>query len=298
MRTIFSLVFVAFSFFCHAQVSTFNYFPKVDPNYQIIHYQNFSLAYSEKHEQAVWVAYELTKEEVETKVVDRKNNFREDPHILTGSASLNDYQNSGYDRGHLAPAADFVFAEQAMSECFYMSNMSPQLPAFNRGIWKKLEEKVRELAIENSSLFVLTGGVLNDSCTRIGTNAVAVPASFYKILLDYKLPAIKAIAFLMKNEASDDALHNYVVSIDSIETLTGLDFFPELEDYLEEQLEQTVIVDEWFPKEGKQKDAAQSEIDAPLSMQCKGIAKSTGKRCRIRYGLSNDYCRHHQDQGN
>ena len=107
------------------------------------HQTGYSLEHNEKTEQSFWVAYELTKEEV-SGTVKRKDAFRSDPTISTGSAVLSDYKGSGYDRGHLAPAADMKWSKKVMSESFYMSNMSPQDPSFNRGIWKKLEEKVRD----------------------------------------------------------------------------------------------------------------------------------------------------------
>ena len=106
------------------------------------------------------VAYELTAQEVQG-IVSRSDDFRADPEIITGSAALVDYRGSGYDRGHLAPAADMKWSEEAMSESFYMSNMSPQAPGFNRGIWKSLESRVRSWAVENGTVYVVTGGILS-----------------------------------------------------------------------------------------------------------------------------------------
>ena len=111
--------------------------PKPIIGEQIVNHLGYSLSYNEKNEQASWVAYELTADQVRG-TVKRKDSFRSDPLIKTGSASLSDYKGSGYDRGHLAPAADMKWSTTAMSESFFMSNMSPQLPGFNRGIWKKL----------------------------------------------------------------------------------------------------------------------------------------------------------------
>ena len=117
---------------------------------QLVTHLGYSLSYNEKHEQANWVFYELTIDEV-LGSIKRKDQFRADPNIKTGSASLSDYKRSGYDRGHLAPAADMKWSSKAMSESFFMSNMSPQTPSFNRGIWKKLENLVRKWAVENKS---------------------------------------------------------------------------------------------------------------------------------------------------
>jgi endonuclease G len=93
-------------------------------------------------------------------ITKRKDNFRSDPKVKTGSAALSDYKGSGYDRGHLAPAADFKWSATAMSESFYMSNMSPQVPGFNRGIWKNIESTVRNWAVENDEIYIVTGPVL------------------------------------------------------------------------------------------------------------------------------------------
>lgn len=120
----------------------------------------YALGYIEYHEQAAWVVYKLTRDEVQTKVSKRKNRFKEDPEIPTGSACSADYLRSGYDRGHLAPAADMAFSERTMADSFYYSNMSPQHPKFNRGIWKKLEEQVRHFAVREGEVYVVTGPVL------------------------------------------------------------------------------------------------------------------------------------------
>ena len=131
-------------------------------------YTGFDLGYNEQYEQASWVVYVITREEVESGQVDRTDNFRPDTSISTGSAELKDYRGSGFDRGHLAPAGDMKWDRTAMSESFLMSNMSPQEPSFNRGIWKRLEEQVRNWAIEKDSLFVITGPVLESLVSSIG----------------------------------------------------------------------------------------------------------------------------------
>ena len=128
---------------------------------EIIQHTGYALKYNEQYEQAEWVAYQLTIEEVNGNY-ERSDNFRKDSHISTGSATLKDYRNSGFDRGHLIPASDMKWSPDAMSSSFYMSNMSPQDPSFNRGIWKKLEEQIRSWAVENREIYVVTGPVLTD----------------------------------------------------------------------------------------------------------------------------------------
>ena len=212
--------------------------PSHTSNHQIIEHSAYILQYNEKYEQAEWVIHLLTKDRV-TGSFERIDNFRPDPRVTTGSASLADYKGSGYDRGHLAPAADMNWSENVMSESFFMSNMSPQKPGFNRGIWKSLESIIRTWAIENDEIYIVTGPVLSDNLSTIGTNKVAIPAYYYKIILDYKEPEIKGIGFVVPNESSKISLNKYAVTIDSIENLVGIDFFPVLEENIESKIELT-----------------------------------------------------------
>jgi endonuclease G len=224
-------------------------FPSSLVSCQLIRHTHYSLCYSEKHEQALWVAYILTYNEL-FKDADRSDDsFIPDDKVSTKTALPNDYATSGYDRGHLAPAADFSFSESALAETFYMSNISPQVPDFNRGIWNELEQRVRFWVKKEKSLYIVTGGVLynNNQLKKIGRRTkISVPTHFYKIIVDLQLPEIKAIAFLMENQASEKSLQSYVVSIDEIENLTGLDFFPKLPDELEKPLEASISIGKWF----------------------------------------------------
>lgn len=214
---------------------------------EVIHHEFYSLSYNEKHEQAEWVAYELTKESLIIPNVKRTGNFRPDPKVRKASASDRDYRGSGYDRGHMAPAGDMAFSEKAMSQTFYMSNMSPQIRNFNGGIWRELEETVRDWAYQNKHLYVVTGPVLKGPMREsIGPNKVSVPDKYYKVILDYTKPEYKAIAFLMSNEISYQPLAKYAVPIDEVEAVTGIDFFPFLlEDELENRLESQFDLDDW-----------------------------------------------------
>jgi len=230
----------------------------------IVSHTGFTLSYSEEHEQAEWVAYELTKDELRG-AVERTDNFRADPNIDSESASLSDYRGSGYDRGHLAPAADFSWSEKAMSDTFYFSNMSPQKPGFNRGIWRSLESLVREWAIRDEALLVVTGPVLREVNYRtIGANDVSIPKYYYKVLLDIEEPELKGIGFILPHESSSDSLSSFAVSIDEVEQITGIDFYHAIEDSLEERLESSYNRTLWFDGEdySVQKQEVQVE-DAP-----------------------------------
>ena len=211
---------------------------------QIIKHDFYTLSYSEKYEQSEWVAYELKKSHLSKSNLDRPY-FIDDPLVETGSASWKNYKRSGYDKGHLCPAADRRFSRAAFDETFYTSNISPQLNDFNAGIWNTLEQKTRYWAAKYDGLYVITGGVLCENLESIGNENVAVPDYFYKILLDKSRGEYKVIAFLLPHEASEKPLYNFVVSIDEIEKRTGIDFFPNLPDAIENKLEENSDYKKW-----------------------------------------------------
>jgi endonuclease G len=210
----------------------------------IICHSGYCLAYDENYKLAKWVAYELTFAETQGTYA-RNDKFKPDPLILKNSASLADYKKSGYDRGHLAPAADMKWSAEAMRESFYLSNMSPQDKSFNRGIWKKLEEQVRDWAIENTAVYITTGPILEKGLPTIGPNQIPIPKAFYKVILDYSQPDIKAIGFIIPNQGSSSPLSTFVLSIDSIEKQTHIDFFSKLPDEIENRIEQTACTQCW-----------------------------------------------------
>ncbi len=213
---------------------------------EVVQHAAYTLCYAEAYEQPYWVAYRLTSSNIRG-AAERENDFRPDPEVDSGSATPDDYRGTGYDRGHLAPAADFKSSPVWMSESFFMSNMSPQAPDFNRGIWETLESRVREWVRRDKLFYVVTGPVLKRGLPRIGKrNQVAVPDQYYKIILHLRSPEARAIAFLMRNEGSDKPLKSFAVSIDKVEQVTGLDFFPQLPDELEATLESTVDAQRWF----------------------------------------------------
>jgi len=194
---------------------------------QIVKHQYYTLSYNEKFEQAEWVAYELKKEYLKNGNYKRPY-FTEDPSVTTGSADWRNYKKSGYDKGHLCPAGDMEFDQKAYNDTFYTSNISPQDHDFNSGIWNRLEQKTRYWADKYNDIYVVTGGILKDSDKKIGTEKVAVPKYFYKIILAKTGKEHKAIAFLVPNQDSDQSLYDFVVPIETLEKMTGIDFFPNL----------------------------------------------------------------------
>jgi endonuclease G len=148
---------------------------KIDEDNQIREYNGYIISYNETCEQANWVYYVSKPSDLIGDRTRRRNNFRVDDSIKTVTAELKDYRGSGYDRGHLKPSGDEPTDSTQMSETFYMSNISPQEPSFNRGIWKKLENRVRAIVMESDSVVVITGGVLKEGLKTIGDNKVCVP---------------------------------------------------------------------------------------------------------------------------
>ena len=210
----------------------------------IVYHDNFALSYNESYEQAEWVFYELKEENV------NKGNFKRpyfisDPKVKTKSADYRNYKNSGYDRGHLCPAGDMNFSKEAFDDTFYTSNISPQKNDFNSGVWNRLEQKTRYWSQKYNDIYVVTGGILSDDLKTIGSEKVSVPKYFYKILMDETDGEYNMIAFLVPHENSKRPLYEFVVSVDEIEKMTGIDFFPALSDTIEKELEKRSDYKSW-----------------------------------------------------
>ncbi len=220
------------------------------------------IQYDEEKEQAKWVAHVLSPGIIEGNL-SRTNDFRVDEKVKTGTTSDEDYflktevpggdakyDGYGFDRGHLAPSADFRWSGTAMSESYFYSNISPQLADFNRGTWADLENNLRSYVFRNpeSYLLVVTGPVFLQDLKRVerSPNKVAIPDAFFKVAVDVNLQ--KGVAFLLPHYADLKSPENYCLSIDSLETLTGINFFPALEDGLESTLESDNHFENWIPE--------------------------------------------------
>ncbi len=220
-----------------------------DEKYEIYDRTYYSFAYSTEYNGSFWVAYILTKKMVKTDAVDREDEkFARDPQLSEDYAVTSDYTNSGYDRGHLCPAGDMNFNQTAMTETFFLTNILPQKPKLNRGIWKELEEQARLWAIENDSLYIVVGALYDENPKTIGKNKIAVPSKFYKVVADIsKKDGYKAIAFIFENKdySSDDYFMNYALSVEELEKLTGIDFFYNFQNKDVEQIEITLNKNHW-----------------------------------------------------
>jgi endonuclease G len=202
----------------------------------IIDYPGFTVSFNSKHHQPNWVAWELTAEETKG-TLPRSNEFAQDPNV-EGCPTLADYRGSGYDRGHMAPAADMKWSEAAMQACFYLTNMSPQAAALNSGAWKKLEDKCRDWAVRDSAIIIVCGPVLTDRITKtIGDTKVSVPTRYFKVILAPYANPPRAIGFIMNNGKVEGGMQQAAVSVDEVERITGFDFFSELPDDIENEVE-------------------------------------------------------------
>jgi endonuclease G, mitochondrial len=217
---------------------------------QLVRHEGYTLRYRSDYKSPDWVAYPLLAYELTGDANRDGTSFKPDLTVDGGTALPSDYTRSGFDRGHLAPAGDFKFSQRMMTETFFMSNITPQAPQFNRGIWKELEEQVRAWALRDGGLYVITGPVLRPGLETIGKqNEVAVSEYCYKVILYCRKPDIRMVGFLLKNEPSNEPLQTFVVPVDKIEAMTGLDFFPKIPDDLERTLESkppTTVAAQWF----------------------------------------------------
>ena len=195
-----------------------------------------------------WVAYELTSEETGGNRSRDGIEFRMDPDLKGCTQAMReDYSGSGWTKGHLMPAADAAFSSNTLAETFYFTNICPQNETLNAGDWQYLEKRVRQWANRYGSVWVVTGPIVGENrYGTIGDRDVVVPDSFYKALLVRKKNgSYSAIAFVMDNDDDRYYLKDCSMSVDDLETLTGLDFFPALDDAVEEKVEKTLRLSDW-----------------------------------------------------
>ena len=232
---------------------------------EVITHSALRLSYNEKHEQANWVMHVILTDAI-TGVASRTNDFRVDSLVATGSAVEADYflkelkadgktyryDGFGYDRGHLAPSADFKWSKTALSESYYYSNMSPQLADFNRFKWAELENWMRAYVERfNVNLIIVTAPILEDDLAKIerSVNGISIPKLYVKAALD--LENKRAIGFIMPNKKIELPLESFTVSVDSIESLLGYDLFSELDEAVEKEVESTYDYKFWLPEQEK-----------------------------------------------
>jgi len=261
--------------------------PKLLPGEEVVYHSAYALVYAEPYEQAKWVAHIILPDVVKGNE-GRSNDFRPDDKIKTGSAVEADYflktmqsdssfkyDAFGYDRGHLAPSADFRYSKKALSESYLYSNMSPQVAKLNRGRWAELEDNVRQYVVRNHvAIYVVSGPVLKPGLKKIerGVNKVSIPEQYFKVALD---PVNhRAIGFLMPNADCEFPVMHYAVSIDSIEAVTGIDFFYNLPDQEENTLEANFDINKWI---------GEKELGDVMPLRADSLPRNTFNTTQAKY---------------
>ena len=210
----------------------------------IINREGYAIGYSNKYKQPIWVSYNLTEKEVNTKKSSRNDDFRSDWRLWGQSAEPADYKGSNYDRGHLAPAADMRWSNKSMSQSFFMSNMSPQTAELNRVAWRKLEKAVRDWAVKYKKIHVISGPIFNShDYKRIGRNRVAVPHAYYKVI--YAPEQNEMIGFILPNADASSKLSRYAMSVYDVEEAAQLEFFMALAPEIRKKLKNKINENFW-----------------------------------------------------
>lgn len=205
-------------------------------NHTPLNYKGMNISFNQRLHIPNWAAWELTRNETSGEV-PRWNKFMADESVA-GSADPYDYNYTGYDRGHMAPAGDMKWDSTAMKQTFYMTNICPQAKSLNTGAWKRLEEKCRVWADADSAIIVICGPVPTDSLTEfLGDSRVAVPKRFFKVILSPFANPPRAIGFVMPNAKVRGGLQEAAMSVDEVERITGYDFFSALPDDIENEVE-------------------------------------------------------------
>ena len=213
-----------------------------DKEYPIISYIGYEVVYDPQNKIPRWVKYELISSETDGPYSRNGLDFCQDTAANVPQADDSDYKKSGWSKGHMAPAADFKWSRQAIIETFYYTNCCPQNQSLNAGQWSTLEKKVREWANQYGSVTVVTGPLVwNNEFGTIGNNKIVVPDAFFKTILVGK----QTIAFVMHNHNNNENLQKCALSVDDLEIISGIDFFSELDDDIENQIESTYTLNFW-----------------------------------------------------
>ncbi len=213
----------------------------------LIEHEGFSLLFDTQTMCPRWVAWELTAEETRGRVSRQGVNFKEDEAVPEQYQVASwDYNGGQYGRGHMCPAGDMKWSQQAMQDCHYMTNVCPQTAELNKNWWEHLERACRQWARQEGSVWIVCGPVFSDNPKRFGKkHRVAVPKGFYKVVLSLKEGREKALGFYYTNDDAPQPMEDAVRSVDEIEKLTDIDFFSSLPDEQEGRLEAMTDLRAW-----------------------------------------------------
>lgn len=212
---------------------------------QMLRRTGYTASYNKATKLPNWVAWHLTADRTTGPAKRSGVDFQADMNVPAPRAEDSDYYGSGYDRGHMCPAADNKYSEKAMEESFLFTNMCPQNGNLNRGDWNEMEQACRRWAKEYGGVYVVCGPILYKGKHKtIGKNKVVVPEAFFKVVLRTGENP-KAIGFIYKNAEGNRPKGDYVNTVDEVERITGIDFFPELPDDVENKVEATADIADW-----------------------------------------------------
>ncbi len=211
---------------------------------QILRRTGYTTSYNSDTRCPNWTAWHLTADHTSGQFKRKGVKYREDDDVASPKAQLSDYSSSGYDRGHMCPSGDNKWDRQAQEDCFLLTNMCPQSHNLNGGDWNDLEMKCRNWAERYGDIYIVCGPVFDSGYKTIGHNHVGVPYAFYKVVLCMR-GTPKAIGFLYENEDGHRPMSDYVLSVDEIERITGIDFFPSLPDDIEREIEAEADLSDW-----------------------------------------------------
>lgn len=214
----------------------------------VVSHTGYTLSYNNKTNCPNWVAWELTSAEASA-TGPRSDDFQPDPKIEWRSqVTTADYRGSGYDRGHMCPAADMKWSPTAQRECFYMSNMCPQLHDLNAGCWETLESACRRWAKSEGSVYIVCGPVFREGrkVVTIGQeHTVRVPDGFFKVVLSLRKGKEKAIGFYYAHNDSRQTMEEAAMTVDEVEAMTHYDFFYQIDKNLEKRIEASYNLRDW-----------------------------------------------------
>ncbi len=220
--------------------------PLLSGREKLINYNGFTVNYNSNDKIPFWVAYALEDHETEGENTRTGKKFRPDNSLPYPQAEDNDYRNSGWARGHMAPAADFKWSKEAMDDTFYFTNCCPQDVSLNGGMWSTLEKKTRSYAKKYGRVYVVTGPIIGKKRNgTIGDGRVTVPDSFFKALLIHNGKEYQSIAFVMKNGKQEGNMQKSAMSVNALEKRIGHDLFADLDDNIEEKIEESYKLAVW-----------------------------------------------------
>ena len=211
---------------------------------QILRRTGYTTCYNAHYRLPYWTAWRLTAAHTTGPHKRKGVSFSEDEDVPFPRATNSDYMRSGYDRGHMCPSGDNKWDRKAQQDCFLFTNMCPQSHNLNGGDWNDLEMACRRWAKKYGEVYIVCGPMVDTKHRTIGRNRVAVPYAFYKVVLRMS-PSPRAIGFVYENEDGHRPMSDYVLTVDDVERLTGIDFFPSLPDNIESRVEAQADLSEW-----------------------------------------------------